>query len=146
MATSTNDKPKTSPMMERYDNTKKLYPDVILFYQVGDFYEMFREDAVIASRVLDLTLTSKSGGAEGKIPMCGIPIHAVDNYIPKLVQAGYKAAICDQMGVVQKNTIMEREITKVVTAGTQTDALDDNKNNYIASVFKSEESIGSLSA
>lgn len=142
MATSTNDKPKTSPMMEKYDNTKKLYPDVILFYQVGDFYEMFREDAIVASRVLDLTLTAKSGGGEGKIPMCGIPIHAVDNYIPKMVQAGYKVAICDQAGVVQKNTIMEREITKVVTAGTQTDALDENKNNYIASVVKQNEKYG----
>lgn len=142
MATSAKDKPKTSPMMEKYDNTKKMYQDVILFYQVGDFYEMFREDAIIASRVLDLTLTSKSSGAEGKVPMCGIPIHAVDNYVPKMVQAGYKVAICDQAGVVQKNTIMEREITKVVTAGTQTDALDENRNNYIASIAKQGEKFG----
>jgi len=144
---ATQNKGKTvSPMMEKYNATKEQYPDVLLFYQVGDFYEMFKEDAIIASRVLDLTLTSKSSGGEGKVPMCGIPILAVSNYVPKLVQAGYKVAICDQTGEVRKNAIMDREITKVVTAGTQTDYLDENKNNYIVSIAKSGEKMGVVHA
>ena len=144
---ATQNKGKTvSPMMEKYNATKEQYPDVLLFYQVGDFYEMFKEDAIIASRVLDLTLTSKSSGGEGKVPMCGIPILAVSNYVPKLVQAGYNVAICDQTGEVRKNAIMDREITKVVTAGTQTDYLDENKNNYIVSIAKSGEKMGVVHA
>lgn len=123
-----------SPMMTKYDDTKKQYPDALLFYQVGDFFEMFREDAVIASKVLDLTLTGKDGGEDERIPMCGIPIFAVDNYIPKLVQAGYKVAICEQMAEPTKGQLVDRKVIKVVTAGTLTDQLDEKKNNYILSV------------
>lgn len=127
-----------STMITNYDDTKKLYPDTLLFYQVGDFYEMFREDAIVTSRVLDLTLTKKAGGEEKPIPMCGVPIHAIDNYIPKLVQAGYKVAICNQVGEVPKSSkeVMAREVVKVVTAGTQTSAIDENKNNYILAIAK----------
>ena len=131
-----------SPMIEKYDETKKLYPDTILMYQVGDFFEMFREDAIIASKVLDLTLTSKTGGEDDKIPMCGIPIFAVDNYIPKLVQAGYKAAICEQLSAPVKGQLVDRKVVKVVTAGTQTDALDEKRNNYIACIAKKADDFG----
>lgn len=133
-----------STMMDNYDATKKLYPNSLLFYQVGDFYEMFRDDAIITSKVLDLTLTQKRGGEDKPIPMCGVPIHAIDNYIPKLVQAGYKVAICNQVGEVPKNSkeVMAREVIKVVTAGTQTSAIDDKKNNYIMSIAKLNDDYG----
>lgn len=133
-----------STMMDNYDATKKLYPETLLFYQVGDFYEMFRDDAIITSRVLDLTLTQKKGGEDKPIPMCGVPIHAIDNYIPKLVQAGFKVAICNQVGEVPKSAkeVMAREVIKVVTAGTQTSAIDENKNNYIMSIAKSSNDYG----
>lgn len=131
-----------SPMIELYDKTKELYPDSLLFYQVGDFYEMFREDAITTSKVLDLTLTGKQGGEENPIPMCGVPIHAIDNYIPKLVQAGYKVAICNQLSEPTKGQLVERKVVKVVTPGTITDALDEKKNNYICSIAKQGENYG----
>lgn len=133
-----------STMINTYDETKKLYPDTLLFFQVGDFYEMFREDAIITSKILDLTLTQRLGGEEKPIPMCGVPIFAIDNHIPKLVQAGYKVAICNQVGEVptKSKEVMAREVVKVVTAGTQTSSLDDNKNNYILSVAKQGDDYG----
>lgn len=132
----------SSPMIELYDKAKKLNPDALLFYQVGDFFEMFREDAITASRVLDLTLTAKAGGEDEPIPMCGVPIHAVDNYIPKLVQAGFKVAISEQLSEPVKGQLVERKVVKIVTPGTMTEALDEKKNNYICSIVKQGERFG----
>ena len=129
-------------MIDLYDKTKALHPDCLLFYQVGDFYEMFRDDAITTSKVLDLTLTGKQGGEENPIPMCGVPIHAIDNYIPKLVQAGYKVAICDQLSEPTKGQLVDRKVVKIVTPGTITDSLDEKKNNYICAIAKQGESFG----
>ena len=91
------DKSKLSPMMKHYLDTKEEYKDCILFYRLGDFYEMFFEDALTVSRELDLTLTGRAGGNKEKVPMCGVPFHSADTYIERLVQKGYKVAVCEQM-------------------------------------------------
>ncbi len=139
-------KDKYSPMMRKYLEASQLYGDAILFYQLGDFYEMFFDDAIIASKVLDLTLTGKEcGKGNDRAPMCGIPIHAIDNYLPKLVQAGYKVAVCNQMGdpsLTKPSEIMEREVVKIVTAGTLTENLDEKTNNYIMSIAKKGNGLG----
>ena len=131
-----------SPMIEKYDETKKLYPDTLLFYQVGDFFEMFREDAITTSKVLDLTLTKKTGGEDTPIPMCGIPVHAIDNYLSRLVQAGYKVAICEQLSEPTKGQLVDRKVVKVVTPGTITDSLDEKKNNFICAIAKQGNDFG----
>lgn len=129
---------KLSPMMEQYLNSKEQYPDCILMYRLGDFYEMFFDDAVTAARELEITLTGKDCGMEERAPMCGVPHHALDTYLNKLVSKGYKVAIGEQMED-PKNAkgIVRREVTRVVTAGTNfnTDALDETKNNYLMSVI-----------
>ncbi|MDO4285989.1 MAG: DNA mismatch repair protein MutS [Eubacteriales bacterium] len=123
-----------SPMMQHYLKTKEEYPDCILFYRLGDFYEMFFSDAETAARELDLTLTGKSCGMEERAPMCGVPYHAVDTYLTRLVSKGYKVAICEQMeDPKQAKGIVRREVIRVVTPGTNTDmqSLEDGKNNFI---------------
>ncbi len=123
-----------SPMMQKYMETKEEYPDCILFYRLGDFYEMFFEDAVTASRELELTLTGKLCGLEERAPMCGVPHHAVDSYLNRLVSKGYKVAICEQMEDAKNcKGLVKREVTRVVTPGTNLNAcvLDEGKNNYI---------------
>lgn len=130
------DETKLSPMMALYMDTKKDYPDCLLFYRLGDFYELFFDDAVIASRELELTLTGRSCGEGEKAPMCGVPFHAVENYIDKLVKHGYKVAVCDQMEdprLVKGGQLVKREVTRVVTPGTNMniDFGGDGKNNYI---------------
>ncbi len=131
---------KISPMMERYIDMKSKYNDCMLFYRLGDFYELFFDDAIEASQVLDLTLTGKSCGSGERAPMCGVPYHAADNYIAKLIEKGYKVAICEQLSNVPKpgEKIVEREVVRVVTAGTVTDEsmLESNKNNYIMAIYK----------
>ena len=126
-----------TPMMQQYLETKKAYQDCILFYRLGDFYEMFFEDALTASRELEITLTGKSCGQEERAPMCGVPYHAVDSYLNKLVSKGYKVAICEQVED-PKNArgIVKREVIRVVTPGTNLNlqALDDSKNNYLLCV------------
>src|SRR5574344_820813 len=105
-----------TPMMQKYLETKEQYKDCLLFYRLGDFYEMFFDDAKIASRELDLTLTGKACGLEERAPMCGIPFHAVDGYISKMVEKGYKVAICDQMEDPRfAKGIVKREVTRIVT-------------------------------
>ena len=123
-----------TPMMQQYIETKKQYQDCILFYRLGDFYEMFFEDALTASRELEITLTGKNCGQEEKAPMCGVPYHAVEGYLNKLVSKGYKVAICEQVeDPKQAKGIVKREVVRIVTPGTNLDtqALDETKNNYI---------------
>ena len=128
-----------SPMMQHYLDTKEQYKDCILFYRLGDFYEMFFEDAVTASRELELTLTGKDCGQEERAPMCGIPFHAANVYIAKLIEKGYKVAICEQMEDPKKaKGIVKREVIRVVTPGTvlEDNLLEEKKNNYIMSIYK----------
>src|SRR6476469_9942943 len=105
----------STPMMKQYTAIKKQYRDCLLFFRMGDFYELFLDDALIGSQVLNITLTSKAGGKDGKIPMAGIPYHAVDVYLPKLVKAGYKVAICEQLSPPNKRGLVERDVVRVVT-------------------------------
>ena len=134
-----------SPMMQHYMETKKQYPDCILFYRLGDFYEMFFEDAKIASKELELTLTGKDCGLEERAPMCGVPYHAVDVYLSRLVQRGYKVAIAEQMeDPRQAKGLVKREVTRIVTPGTILDsqALDETKNNYLMCIVYLAKSFG----
>ena len=128
---------KLSPMMVEYKKTKEQYPDCILFYRLGDFYEMFFEDAVTVSRELSLTLTGKECGLEERAPMCGVPYHAVESYLTKLVQKGYKVAIAEQMEDPKlAKGLVRREVIRVVTPGTLTSsqALDETKNNFLMGI------------
>ena len=123
-----------TPMMQKYMETKEQYKDCILFYRLGDFYEMFFEDALTASRELEITLTGKNCGQEEKAPMCGVPYHAVEGYLNRLVAKGYKVAICEQVEDPKTTKgIVKREVVRIVTPGTNLDtqALDETKNNYI---------------
>lgn len=134
-----------SPMMTQYVETKKQYSDCILFYRLGDFYEMFFEDALTASRELEITLTGKECGLEERAPMCGVPYHAADNYINRLVQKGYKVAIGEQMeDPKQAKGLVRREVIRVVTPGTitSTQALDETRNNYLMGIVYLGERIG----
>ncbi len=129
-----------SPMMQNYIKTKEQYKDCILFYRLGDFYEMFFEDAITASRELELTLTGKDCGQEERAPMCGVPHHAADTYIARLIAKGYKVAICEQLEDPKETKgIVKRGVIRVVTPGTLVDShmLEERKNNYIMSIFKS---------
>ena len=129
-----------SPMMQRYLETKEQYKDCILFYRLGDFYEMFFDDAIIASRELEITLTGKDCGQQERAPMAGVPHHAAEMYISRLITKGYKVAICEQLED-PKNTkgIVKRGVVRVVTPGTivESNMLEERKNNYIMSIFKS---------
>ena len=126
-----------TPMMQQYMKTKEEYPDCILFYRLGDFYEMFFDDALKASKELEITLTGKNCGLEERAPMCGVPYHAVDSYLNRLVSKGYKVAICEQMeDPATAKGLVKRDVVRIVTPGTNLDtqALDETKNNYIMSV------------
>ncbi len=132
-------------MMQHYLETKQQYPDCILFYRLGDFYEMFFEDAELASRELELTLTGKDCGLEERAPMCGVPYHAVDTYLNRLVQKGYKVAIAEQMEDPKlAKGLVKREVIRVVTPGTilSGQVLDETRNNYIMSIVMMENSFG----
>ena len=123
-----------TPMMKKYVETKEQYPDCILFYRLGDFYEMFFEDALTASRELEITLTGKDCGLEERAPMCGVPYHAVEGYLSKLVSKGYKVAICEQMeDPKQAKGLVRREVVRIVTPGTNLNlqTLEENRNNYL---------------
>ncbi len=125
---------EVTPMMQHYLQTKEQYKDCILFYRLGDFYEMFFEDAKIVSKELELTLTGKSCGLEERAPMCGVPFHSVEGYLNRLVSRGYKVAICEQVEDPKlAKGIVKREVVRIVTPGTNTDmqSLDETKNNYI---------------
>ena len=134
-----------TPMMQQYIETKKDYPDCILFYRLGDFYEMFFEDALTASKELEITLTGKNCGQEERAPMCGVPYHAVEGYLNKLVTKGYKVAICEQMEDPKlAKGLVKREVVRIVTPGTNLDtqALDETKNNFIMCIVYLEDRYG----
>ena len=138
-------KTKLSPMMQQYMEIKAEYQDCILFFRLGDFYEMFFEDAILTSRELELTLTGKNCGMEERAPMCGVPFHSADTYISRLVEKGYKVAICEQTeDPASAKGIVKREVIQIVTPGTvlSSNMLKEKENNYIASVFADETTIG----
>ena len=129
---------KLSPMMQQYMDIKAEYSDCILFFRLGDFYEMFFDDAELVSRLLELTLTGKSCGLEERAPMCGVPFHAADSYISRLVEKGYKVAICEQLeDPATAKGMVDRGVIRVVTPGTVTSntILHENENNYLAAVY-----------
>ncbi|MFI3209511.1 MAG: DNA mismatch repair protein MutS [Peptostreptococcaceae bacterium] len=133
---------KLTPMMKQYVETKNKYKDCILFFRLGDFYEMFFEDALLASKTLEITLTKKSCGLEEKAPMCGVPYHSASNYIQKLVEHGFKVAIAEQMGDPQTSKgLVSREVVEVITPGTllEGNLLDNKKNNYLLSIYIEKE-------
>ncbi len=134
-----------TPMMQQYIDTKKDYKDCILFYRLGDFYEMFFEDAKTASKELEITLTGKNCGKDEKAPMCGVPYHSVESYLNKLVAKGYKVAICEQVeDPKMARGLVRREVVRIVTPGTNLDtqALDETKNNYIMCIAYIEDRYG----
>ena len=139
---------KLSPMMQHYLQTKKEYPGCILFYRLGDFYEMFFEDAEIVSRELELTLTGKSCGLPERAPMCGVPFHAVDSYLTRLVEKGYKAAICEQVEDPRTaKGMVKREVIRIVTPGTNLDmdSIEEGKNNFIFCILYSRQGKSGIS-
>ncbi|MDO4600748.1 MAG: DNA mismatch repair protein MutS [Eubacteriales bacterium] len=134
-----------SPMMQEYVKTKEEYKDCILLYRLGDFYEMFFEDALTASKELEITLTGKDCGLEERAPMCGVPFHSVETYINRLIEKGYKVAICEQVEDPKKaKGLVKREVVRIVTPGTTLDAtsLDETKNNYLMSIVYIEDHFG----
>ena len=136
---------KLSPMMQQYMDIKENYRDCILFFRLGDFYEMFFDDATTASRELELTLTGKNCGMEERAPMCGVPFHSADTYISRLIEKGYKVAICEQTeDPASTRGIVKREVIRVVTPGTvlSSGMLREDENNYIASVVSDENDTG----
>lgn len=136
---------KLTPMMEQYFEIKNKYKDCILFYRLGDFYEMFYDDALVASKELEITLTGKNCGQEERAPMCGVPFHSCEPYISKLVERGYRVAICEQVEDPKAaKGIVKRDVIRVVTPGTNTmsQSLDESRNNYIMSVFCENDSFG----
>ncbi|MGE5328980.1 MAG: DNA mismatch repair protein MutS [Deltaproteobacteria bacterium] len=138
-----------TPMMQQYLEIKKKHNDCILFFRLGDFYEMFFDDAQLASKELDITLTGRDCGQEERAPMCGVPYHSADSYIAKLISKGYKVAICEQVeDPSEAKGIVRREVIRIVTPGTVTEAnmLDESKNNYICSIYKNGINYGLAAA
>lgn len=134
-----------SPMMLQYFQIKSQYDDMILFFRLGDFYEMFFEDAKIASRELDLVLTGRDCGQDERAPMCGVPFHSADNYIAKLVSRGYKVAICEQLeDPATTKGLVKRDVIRIITPGTviEGNMLEDGVNNYLCSVFFNGKTAG----
>ena len=137
MKRSEVDRSKLSPMMQQYMDIKDKYEDTIIFFRLGDFYEMFFDDAILASKVLELTLTGKQAGLDERVPMCGIPHHAYASYVDELIDKGYKVAICEQLEDPKEvKGMVKRDVIQVVTRGTRIDSnMDSKDNNYIANIF-----------
>src|SRR5438132_3921617 len=134
-----------TPMMRQYHDVKQETPEALLFFRLGDFYELFFDDAVTASRELEITLTARNKDRENPVPMCGVPYHAADGYIARLLRKGFKVAICDQMEAPQKGVkLVRREVTRVVTPGTVTDSslLTPGENNYLLALTEVENELG----
>lgn len=130
----------TTPMLEQYQEIKNKVPDAIVFFRLGDFYEMFGQDAELAAPLLEIVLTARDAGQGRKIPMCGVPYHAVDSYLPKLVAAGYKVAICEQMEDPQAvKGIVKRDIVRIVTPGTLDTVAVETRNNYLAGIYRDKD-------
>src|SRR3954462_14630287 len=137
--------PGSTPLMRQYHAVKQQVPGALLMFRLGDFYELFFEDAVTAARELEITLTSRNKEKGMAIPMCGVPYHAAEGYVARLIQKGYRVAICDQMEpAVAGKKLVKREITRIVTPGTATDAhlLRSHENNYLAAVARGGQRIG----
>src|SRR5271168_3300202 len=135
----------TTPLMQQYHAVKKQHPGALLLFRLGDFYELFYDDAVVASRILQITLTARNKEKAQAVPMCGVPYHAAENYIARLIRAGYKVAICEQMeqpGPGKK--LVRREVIRVLTPGTATDVavLDARENNFLAAVVQENAARG----
>src|SRR6204780_2028552 len=129
----------TTPLMQQYHAVKKQHPAALLLFRLGDFYELFYEDAVVASKILQITLTSRNKEKDQAVPMCGVPYHAAENYIARLIRAGHKVAICEQMeqpGPGKK--IVRREVVRVLTPGTASGSglVEAKENNYLAAVAR----------
>jgi DNA mismatch repair protein MutS len=142
---SDQDHSTLTPMLRQYHAVKQDVPDALLFFRLGDFYELFFEDAVAASRELEITLTARNKERDQPVPMCGVPYHAADGYIAKLLRKGYKVAICDQMEAPQKGVkLVRREVTRVVTPGTVTDSnlLTPGENNYLVALMETGNDLG----
>lgn len=137
MKRSEVDRSKLSPMMQQYMEIKDKYDDTIIFFRLGDFYEMFFDDAILASRVLELTLTGKQAGLDERVPMCGIPHHAYSSYVDELIDKGYKVAICEQLEDPKEvKGMVKRDVIQVITKGTRIDSnIDSKDNNYIANIY-----------
>ncbi|NOX55240.1 MAG: DNA mismatch repair protein MutS, partial [Planctomycetes bacterium] len=136
---------KSTPMMERYLEVKRQNPDSLLLFRMGDFYELFYEDAEVAAKVLGLTLTSRDKGSPNPIPMAGFPYHALESYLQKLIRAGYRAAICEQVEDPKKaKGLVKREVVQIVTPGTLTDEalLDPRESNFLACVVPAKPRLG----
>ena len=136
---------KLTPMLQQYTAIKKEHPDVILMFRLGDFYEMFGDDAKIAAKELEITLTSREAGSSGRIPMCGVPYHSVDRYIARLISKGYRAAICDQVEDPKlAKGLVKRQVTRVVTPGTvlEDSMLEAKSNNYLAALTQKQDDFG----
>ncbi|MEG2121985.1 MAG: DNA mismatch repair protein MutS, partial [Rikenellaceae bacterium] len=141
----TSEKPIETPLMKQYNAIKERYPDAILLFRVGDFYETFCEDAIKASRILNITLTKRANGKASSIALAGFPHHALDTYMPKLVHAGERVAICDQLEDPKSaKGIVKRGITELITPGVSLSShtLQNNDNNFVASLFFGKKKIG----
>mgnify|MGYP000658865178 CR=1 FL=1 len=142
MAQATNE---LTPMRRQYQQIKDQHKDCILMFRLGDFYEMFYDDAKTASRELELTLTGKECGQEERAPMCGVPYHSYESYVSRLIKKGYKVAICEQMeDPATAKGLVKRDIIRVITPGTvvENSMLEESTNNYICSLYVSEKSFG----
>ena len=136
---------ETTPMMQQYEQVKSNHKDAILFFRLGDFYEMFQDDAITASRELEITLTARDGGSGSKVPMCGIPYHALDGYLGKLISKGYKVAICEQMEDPKAaKGIVKREVIRIITPGTllESNLLQEGQQNYLLAIYQGAGGFG----
>src|SRR3954462_15733389 len=136
---------KETPLMKQYNEVKGKYPDAILLFRVGDFYETFGEDAINASKILGIVLTKRANGSAAYIELAGFPYHSLDNYLPKLVRAGYRVAICEQLeDPKMTKTIVKRGVTELITPGVAINDknLDHRSNNFLASIYFHDQQIG----
>ncbi len=137
--------PKETPLMKQYEAIKANYPDYILFFRLGDFYEMFNQDAIIASKILNITLTTRDKKKDGSVPLCGVPHHSAQNYIKRLLNNGLKVAICEQLEDTKKAKILvKRDVIRLITSGTilESELLDEKDSNYITSLFIGNDTVG----
>src|SRR6202451_2158008 len=139
----------TTPLMQQYQGVKKQHPSALLLFRLGDFYELFFDDAIVASRILQITLTSRNKEKGQAVPMCGVPYHAAENYIARLIRAGHKVAICEQMEQPGPGkNLVRREVVRVLTPGTASGSglVEPKENNYLAAVARGTAAGAAVSA